>query len=79
MIDWKTRITTNPAVLAGKPTVRGLRISVEQVLRALVERTPEGEILAEHPDLEPEDLQACLAYALEVVATERVYPIRVGA
>lgn len=79
MIDWKTRITTNGGVLAGKPTVRGLRISVEQILRALAERVPESEILADHPDLEPDDLQACLAYAFETVAAERVYPIRVGA
>ena len=79
MIDWKTRITMNPAVLGGKPTVRGLRISVEHILSALTERIPEGDILADHPDLVAEDLQACLAYALEVVASERIYPIRVGA
>ena len=79
MIDWKTRITMNPAVLGGKPTVRGLRISVEHILSALTERVPESEILADHPDLVAEDLQACLAYALEVVASERIYPIRVGA
>ena len=79
MIDWKTRITMNPAVLGGKPTVRGLRISVEHILTALTERIPEGDILADHPDLVAEDLQACLAYALEVVASERIYPIRVGA
>jgi uncharacterized protein (DUF433 family) len=79
VIDWKTRITTNGGVLAGKPTVRGLRISVEQILRALAERIPEDEILAEYSDLEPDDLGACLAYASELVAAERVYPIRVGA
>ena len=33
--DWKSRITLNPAVLVGRPTIRGLRISVEQVVRAL--------------------------------------------
>jgi uncharacterized protein (DUF433 family) len=63
MIDWKTRITTNPAVLGGKPVVRGLRISVEQILRAMSEQVPESELLAEYPDLEPDDLRACLAYA----------------
>lgn len=66
MIDWKTRITTNGGVLAGKPTVRGLRISVEQILRALAERVPEDEILADYPDLEPDDLRACLNFALSV-------------
>ena len=78
-IDWKTRITLNPAVLTGKPTIRGLRISVEHILRALAGGISEKEILAEYPDLEPDDLRACLAYSADVIASERVYPIRVGA
>src|SRR5262249_45066930 len=49
-IDWKTRITLDPAVLAGKPTIRGLRISVEHILRALSAGVPPEEILAEYPD-----------------------------
>jgi uncharacterized protein (DUF433 family) len=77
--DWRTRITLNPAVLVGKPTVRGLRISVEHVLRALSVGVPESELLAEYPDLEPDDLRACLAYATELVEAERVYPVGAGA
>jgi uncharacterized protein (DUF433 family) len=77
--DWQTRITLNPAVLAGKPTIRGLRISVEHILRALSSGVPESELLAEYPDLEPEDLRACLAYAADLVETERVYPVGAGA
>jgi uncharacterized protein (DUF433 family) len=57
------RITLDPAVLTGKPTVRGLRISVEHVLRALAAGVPESELFADYPDLEPDDLRACLAYA----------------
>jgi uncharacterized protein (DUF433 family) len=70
---WKDRITINPAVLAGKPTIRGLRISVEQVLRALAAGISRDELLEDYPDLQSEDLQACLAYAAETVASERVY------
>lgn len=77
--DWRNRITLNPAVLAGKPTVRGLRISVEHVLRALSSGVPESELLAEYPDLEPDDLRACLAYAADLVEAERVYPVGAGA
>ncbi len=62
-VDWKTRITVDPAVLAGKPTIRGLRISVEQVLQALGAGVPPEELLADYPDLEPDDLQACIMYA----------------
>jgi uncharacterized protein (DUF433 family) len=76
--DWRDRITLNPAVLAGKPTVRGLRISVEHILRALSSGVPESELLADYPDLEPEDLRACLAYAADLVEVERVYPVGAG-
>jgi uncharacterized protein (DUF433 family) len=69
---WRDRITVNPGVLAGKPTVRGLRISVEHILRAHSAGMPEGELLAEYPDLEPDDLRACLAYAADLVESERV-------
>ena len=76
---WKGRITVEPGVLAGKPTIRGLRISVEHVLRALAAGVPAAEIVEDHPDLEPADLQACLAYAAELVASERVYAVLIGA
>jgi uncharacterized protein (DUF433 family) len=77
--DWRDRITLNPAVLAGKPTIRGLRMSVEHVLRALSGGVPESELLAEYPDLEPADLRACIAYAADLVESERVYPVGAGA
>ncbi len=77
-IDWKGRITLDPAVLAGKPTIRGLRISVEQILRALSAGVPPEEILAEYPDLEADDLRACHAYSADLIASERVYPIPAG-
>ena len=62
------RIVLNPAVLACKPTIRGLRISVEQFLRALANGVPGDELLADYPDLEADDLTACLAYAAVAVA-----------
>ncbi|HEY7428162.1 MAG TPA: DUF433 domain-containing protein [Gemmataceae bacterium] len=74
-VDWKTRITLSPAVLTGKPTIRGMRISVEHILRALSAGVPPEEILAEYPDLEPDDLRACQAYAADLIASERAYPI----
>lgn len=62
-VDWRTRITFDPEVLAGKPTIRGLRIGVEHILRALSSGVPPEEVLAEYPNLEADDLRACLAYA----------------
>jgi uncharacterized protein (DUF433 family) len=73
--DWKQRITVDPAVLVGKPAIRGLRISVEYVLRALAHEVSVEDLLREYPELEREDIQACLAYAAELVGEERVYPV----
>lgn len=57
------RITLDPAVMSGKPCIRGLRVTVANVLRQLANhRTPE-QILAAYPYLEPEDIAACLSYA----------------
>lgn len=72
------RITTDPKVLAGKPTIRGLRISVEQILRALAAGVPLEDLLQDYPELEPKDIQAALAYAAARIADEEVYPLEVG-
>ena len=62
------RITVNPHVLAGKPTIRGLRLSVEHLLCALSSGQTPDELMEEYPELEPEDFQAILAYAADRVA-----------
>jgi uncharacterized protein (DUF433 family) len=58
------RITVHPKVLAGKPTVRGMRISVEQILTALANGVTILELLRDYPDLEPDDIRACLVFAV---------------
>lgn len=60
-----SRITIHPAICDGQPTVRGLRMPVWQVLEWLATGRPESELLAMHPELEPEDFRACLAFAAE--------------
>jgi uncharacterized protein (DUF433 family) len=72
---WRKRITYRPDILAGKATIRGLRISVEQIVRALAKGLSREELLADYPDLEPEDLEACLLYAAELVAEEQVLSV----
>ena len=73
--DLLKRITVHPDVLVGKPTIRGMRISVEQILGALAAGVPEQELFEDYPALEPEDIRAVLLYARDVVASERVYPV----
>ena len=69
------RITVDPKVLLGKPTIRGLRISVEQILAALAGGVPVADLLQDYPELEPEDIQAALLYATERIRDERVYAL----
>lgn len=64
MNDYKLldRITTDPKIMAGKPIIRGLRITVEQVLKALAAGIKEEELLQDYPELEHYDIRAVLLY-----------------
>ena len=68
-----SRITVNPKVLVGKPTIRGMRISVEQILKALADGVMPEELLDDYPELESADIQAALTYAAELVAEEKTF------
>jgi len=72
-MNWQQRITVDPKVLVGKPIVKGTRISVEFVIDLLARGWTTGQILKEYDHLTSEDIQACLAYASEMLKTERVY------
>lgn len=64
------RIELNPAVLQGKPVVRGTRIPVEDVLRKLSEGASEADVLDAYPRLTREDIHAVLRYAADSIAHE---------
>jgi uncharacterized protein (DUF433 family) len=70
------RIAVDPKILAGKPLVRGTRISVELVLELLAAGWSHDQILASYPHLCEEDIRACLAYAGELLREEKVYPLK---
>jgi uncharacterized protein (DUF433 family) len=57
------RITADPAIFGGKPTIRGMRISVELILSLLAQGETVEAILDDYPDLIADDIRACLAYA----------------
>ena len=77
--DLLSRITLNPRILVGKPTIRGMRITVEQILCALSGGITEQELLHEYPELEKEDFQSVFAYATDLVEEERVFDVGVPA
>ncbi|MDA8399886.1 MAG: DUF433 domain-containing protein [Ferrimicrobium sp.] len=64
-MDTFGRITIEPGKRSGKPCVRGLRVTVYDVLSMLASGMAHEEILEDYPELEPEDILACLAYAAE--------------
>ena len=70
---WDERITVDSAILAGKPIVRGTRLSVEHILGLFAQGWSEEEVLRNYPGLAHEDIQACLAYAHDLLQAERVY------
>jgi uncharacterized protein (DUF433 family) len=71
---YKERIIADPRILAGKPVVKGTRIAVDLVLEELAQNPAIDELLAAHPDLTRDDVQACLAYARAILTGEEVSP-----
>ncbi|MBM3701595.1 MAG: DUF433 domain-containing protein [Actinobacteria bacterium] len=71
------RITIDPKIMVGKPTIRGLRITVDQILKALAAGISTDELLEDYPELEKEDIEAALLYAAELVEEEKIYKIGV--
>jgi len=72
------RIRTNPEIFGGKPIIRGMRISVELILSLLAQGETVENLLADYPELEPDDIRACLAYAHAIVADESLDAVRVA-
>ena len=69
------RITTDPAICHGQPTVRGLRYPVESLLELLASGMSIDEVVQDHPDLERDDLPAALEFGALVSGQRRVVPL----
>ena len=67
---WKDRITADPAVLVGKPIIKGTRISVDFVLSLLAQGWTEDQILENYPQLQREDLRAVFAFVQSCMIEE---------
>ena len=64
-VDYRAIVTIDPGKRGGKPCVRGLRITVYDVLEYLASGMTEAEIIADFPDLTSDDIRACLAFAAD--------------
>ena len=72
-MDWRERITSDPAVLVGKPVVKGTRLAVEFILGLFAEGWAEQQVLESYPSLSPEALRAVFGYAAECMRDEGLY------
>jgi uncharacterized protein (DUF433 family) len=66
-MDWKDYIGADPAILGGKPTIKGTRISVEFIIQRLAQGWTQSELLENYPRLTPKHLQAVFAYVQECI------------
>ena len=74
-LDWRDHVEVRPDVLVGKPVIKGTRLAVELVLDLLAAGCTEEAILDNYPGITREQVQACVAYAADVIRSERVLPL----
>lgn len=72
------RITARPDVFGGKPIVRDMRVSVELILSLLSQGATQEELLDDYPELEPEDIRACIVYAYTVISGDTLAAVSVA-
>ena len=71
-MNWRNHIESDPAVLRGKPCIKGTRVPVALILGYLADRRTVTQIIAEFPDVTEADIAACLDYARELAEFEAV-------
>jgi len=72
-MDWKERIVIDLGILVGKPIIKGTRLAVEFIIDLMAQGWAEEDILRNYPGITRQDIQACLAYASEILRLEKVY------
>ena len=73
-MNWQDRIVVDPAILVGKPIIKGTRLAVEFIVDLLAQGWSREEILENYPGLTDKDIMACLSYASAMLKAEKVYP-----
>ena len=75
-MSWPDRIVIDPDILVGKPVVKGTRIAVELVIDLLARGWSHEQVMQQYDHINVEDIQVCLAYASEILKSEKVYPVQ---
>ena len=74
-MTWRDRIAIDPDVLLGKPVIKGTRIAVELIVDLLARGYSTEQVVTQYDHITLDDVRACLAYAAEVLQSERVYAL----
>jgi uncharacterized protein (DUF433 family) len=74
-MSWEDRIAVDPKILVGKTVIKGTQLAVEFIVGLLSTGWSEQQILENYPGISRDDVLACLAYATEVLKSERVFPL----
>ena len=72
-MEWRPYIVADPAVLVGKPVIKGTRLAVEFILELMAEGWSETDLIRNYPGLTREQILACVAYAKDRVSEEKVF------
>lgn len=75
-MDWRSRIVADANVVVGKPVIKGTRISVELIMELLAAGYTPDQIRQQYDHLTSDDIHACLAYAREVISSERMFAVK---
>ncbi len=78
-MNWRDHLDRDPAVLAGKPKIKGTRIGVELILERLADGWTAEQLIESFPHLSVPQIRACLAYAAESIATDDVLDVPLSA
>ena len=71
-MDYTERVAINPAIMLGKPVIKGTRITVELILRKLAEGASVEQLIASYQQLAREDVFAALTFASDLIANEEI-------
>ena len=74
-MKWNERIVIDPAILTGKPVIRGTRLAVDFIVGLLAQGWTQADIVRNYPGVNHDDIAACLQYASESLQAEKVYPL----
>jgi len=75
MLDWRDHISSDPAIMVGKPCIKGTRIPVDLILEELAHGREAGDLLEAYPKIKEADIKACLQFAAEYLRDITVYPL----